>query len=233
MSALSRYNQYTSASVSGSAAIGASSSEAMAAMEEISDAALPEGYGYAWSGQSYQETLAGASTALIFGLALIFAYLFLTAQYESFTIPTSVILSVAIAAIGAIAGLSLRSITNSIYAQIGLVLLVGLSSKSSILIVEFSKSEREAGKSVFDAAVSGARQRFRAVLMTGFSFILGVLPLLVATGAGANSRQSLGTVVFAGALADATIGVVLVPPLYYIAQTLRERLKGFPSARSA
>ncbi|HFQ81714.1 MAG TPA: efflux RND transporter permease subunit, partial [Desulfobacterales bacterium] len=159
----------------------------------------------------------------LFALALIFAYLFLVGQYESWNIPLAVIVSIPIATLGALAGLFLMHMPLSIYAQIGLVLLVGLAAKNAILIVEFARERHEDGLSTAEAAVDGARIRFRPVLMTAFTFILGVLPMVVATGAGAGSRRAIGTTVFAGMLFSTMFGIFLIPALYYIFQSVRER----------
>jgi HAE1 family hydrophobic/amphiphilic exporter-1 len=158
----------------------------------------------------------------IFAFALVFVYLFLAAQYESWSIPFSVIFSVPLAIFGAILATYLRSFDNNVYTQIGFVLLIGLSAKSAILIVEFAKQLREEGKSITEAASTAAQIRFRAILMTAFSFILGVFPLVIATGAGANSRQSLGTAVFGGMLLATILGVFLIPVLYVVVQRASE-----------
>ncbi len=221
--ALYRYNQFNSVQINGEAAPGYSSGEAMEAMEALAKKVLPEGYALDWSSISFQERRVGGEVAILFALALIFGYLFLVAQYESFTIPFPIMLSVSVAALGGLVGIWVAELDLSIYAQMGLVLLVGLASKNAILIVEFSKTMREDGADLMDSALEGARVRFRPVLMTAFTFIVGVLPMVIATGAGASSRRHIGTAVFAGMLAAATLGIFLIPPFFYIFQNLRER----------
>jgi HAE1 family hydrophobic/amphiphilic exporter-1 len=224
-----RFNLFRSAEVTGQPAEGYSSSQALAALEEVASEVLPPEMSYAWNAMSYQEKEAEGSAGVVFAMALVFVFLILAAQYESWSLPLSVLFGVPIAIFGAMGGLSLarifsESYVNNVFAQIGLVMLIGMSAKNAILIVEFAKLERESGKSALDAALEAARQRFRPILMTAFSFILGVLPLLVASGAGAEARKVMGMTVFSGMLVATVVGVLIVPALYvfverYVART--------------
>jgi len=211
---ISRYNLFRSAQINGSAAPGYSSGDAIKAMDRIADSTLPPGTSFEWSGLSLQEIQAGNVAPIIFALAFVFVYLSLVALYESWSIPFAVILSVPAAISGAVAVQLLLGQQDNIYAQIGLVLLIGLASKNAILIVEFAIQEYRAGRSARGAALRAARLRFRAVMMTAFSFVLGTIPLVIATGAGGVSRQSLGAPVFGGMIAAAVLGTVLVPVLF-------------------
>jgi hydrophobic/amphiphilic exporter-1 (mainly G- bacteria), HAE1 family len=218
-----RYNMYPSATIKGFPAEGYSSGQAMKAMERVSKKVLPKGFSYDWTGISYQEKLAGEKVIFIFLLSILFIYLFLVAQYESWMIAFAVMLSVPIAFFGALGALFLTGIENNIYTQIGFVLLFGLASKTAILIVEFAKEQRESGKSILEAAEIAGSLRFRAVLMTAISFVLGVLPLVFAAGAGAASRRALGTAVFGGMLIACIFGTIFVPSFYVIIQKITER----------
>jgi HAE1 family hydrophobic/amphiphilic exporter-1 len=219
---LKRHNLYAAATVTGDAAAGFSSGQAVEAVSQTAGNVLPPSMGFEWSGVTFQEQKAGGAAGIIFGLALVFVYLFLAAQYESWTLPLGVMFSVPIAVLGASLATMIRSLDNNVYTQIGLVLLVGLAAKTAILIVEFANQQRQEGKSAFDAALTSARLRFRPILMTAFSFILGVLPLLIATGAGAVSRRALGTAVFGGMLLATVVGVFLIPFLYFVVQRMSE-----------
>ena len=218
-----RYNLFTSLDIKGEAAPGYSSGQAMAAMERLAREKLPSGYGFEWSSMSYQEKQASGTVVYLFALAMIFAYLFLVGLYESWNLPVSIVLSVLVATLGAFIGLWISGHPLSLYAQIGVVLLVGLAAKNAILIVEFARDRKNQGASAYEAAVGGAGTRFRPVLMTALTFILGVAPLVVATGAGASSRTHIGTVVFAGMIAATTLGILIIPALYYIFQRLGEK----------
>ncbi|KQY63319.1 RND transporter [Ensifer sp. Root142] len=229
---ITHYNNYPSALINGAAAPGFSSSQAAAAMERVARTTLPRDYTFEWTGITYQEIRAGSIAALVFALALVFCFLILAAQYESWSMPFMVLLSVPLALLGALSALWLRGMQIDVYSQIGFVMLVGLAAKNAILIVEFARRRREEGLDVVAAASEAARLRLRPILMTAFAFILGVLPLMYAKGAGAASRQSIGTTVFGGMLAATVLTLIFVPVFYAVIEQWREGLSSKPVGQS-
>lgn len=219
-----RFNMFTSTTISGEAAPGYSSGQAMAILEEIASKHLPKNIGIEWSGLSYQEKHVSGQTAYILALALLFVFLFLAAQYESWSIPIAVILSLPIAGVGAYLGNWICGLENNIYFQIGLVMLVGLVAKNAILIVEFAKDEVEKGNNAVDAVIKAAHLRFRPIVMTSLAFILGMLPLVFASGPGSASRQGIGTGVFFGMIVAITVGIIFVPLLFVWVYKLKSKI---------
>ena len=222
---ISHFNLFRSAEIDGSAAPGLSTGQGLAAMEKLANKLLPKGMTYEWSGLSLEEVESSGKAAILFGLGLVFVYLTLAAQYESFILPSIVLLGVPVALLGALAAVALRGLSNDVYCQIGLVMLIGLSSKNAILIVEFAEQLQETGLGVLDAGVEAARIRLRPILMTSLAFILGVVPLTIATGAGAAGRVSVGTTVVGGMIAATTLNLIFIPALYVVVRTLVPRKK--------
>jgi len=223
-----RFNEYRSAQINAMPSPGYTTAQAMHALEAVFADTMPREMGFDYMGMAYQEKVAaeGVSPSIIFGFSLLFVFLILAAQYESWSLPFSVLLATPIAVFGAFAALASRRLENDVYSQIGLVMLIGLGAKNAILIVEFAKMEYERGRPLVDAALAGARLRLRPILMTAFAFILGVVPLAIASGAGAHARVILGTSVIGGMLAASIIAVLLIPVSFYVVEKLTKTERG-------
>jgi multidrug efflux pump len=227
---LMRFNGFMAAKITGDADTGFSSGQSISTMEAVSDQILPDGFTYAWSGQAYEEKKASGTTAVVFVFAMIMVFLILSAQYEQWSLPLAVITAVPFGIFGALVTVWLRGMENDVYFQIGLVTLIGLSAKNAILIVEFAELKYKEGLSAFDAAVEAARLRLRPILMTSLSFILGAMPLVLASGAGAAARHSIGTGIIGGMVGATTLALFFVPLFYYLIITVKERVSGGRSA---
>jgi HAE1 family hydrophobic/amphiphilic exporter-1 len=234
-SVISHFNMFRSAEITGSAVPGVSSGEALAAMQEIAAQTLPTGFTYAWAGLSLEEVRAGSQAVFLFVLSVLVVYLVLAAQYESWVLPLIILLGVPLAVFGALSAQLIRGFTNDVFCQVGLVMLIGLAAKNSILIVEFAEQLREQGHSIIDAAIEAARIRLRPILMTSLTFILGVTPLALASGAGSAARQSVGTTVVGGMISSAFLSIVFIPVLYVAIRTIApgRHVRGYKAAEVA
>ena len=214
-------------------AAGLSTGDAIRVMQQEAATALPPGYSFEWTGTAQQQLSSSGMVVVILGMAVLFTYLFLVAQYESWTMPVAILLSVIVAMFGAVVAVAITGSDINLYTQIGMIMLIGMAAKNGILIVEFAMERRAAGLSIKEAAHEAGRQRFRAVMMTAFSFLLGVVPLLIASGAGAASQKAIGVAVFGGMLMATVVGVILIPVLYAFMQGLREWAKGTAKTETA
>jgi multidrug efflux pump len=217
------FNGFPAAQITGNAAPGYSSGDAIQAMERVARANLPQGYGFAWSGMALQEKDSGSSSTIAFVFGLLIVFLILAAQYESWSLPLSVLTAVPFGIVGALIATKMRGLENDVYFQIGLLVLVGLAAKNAILIVEFAVHLREQGKSIIDAAIEAGEMRLRPILMTSLAFIFGVLPLFLAMGAGANARHSIGTGIIGGMIGASSLALMYVPLFFYIFVSIAEK----------
>jgi multidrug efflux pump len=231
---VTRFNNYPSIAINGAPAPGVSSGAALAAIRDVLEKQLPQGYGYEWAGEAREEVSSGSTSAIAFLFGLLFVFLILAAQYESWSLPVAVMMAVPFAIVGALAAIALRGIPNDLYFQIGLLTLVGLAAKNAILIVEFAvELNRKEGKSYFDAAVEAARLRLRPIIMTSFAFVLGTVPLAIATGASANSRHSIGTGVIGGTLAATLIAIFFIPMFFWLLESASAKFFGGKKGQAA
>lgn len=222
---IKRFNMFNTSVIRGTTANGASSGQVMELLEQIAREKLPDNIGVEWSGLSYQEKQAGGQTGVILALVFLFVFLFLAALYESWTVPIAVLISLPVAVLGAYAGITLCGLENDTYFQIGLVMLIGLAAKNAILIVEFAKDEVDKGRDIIESALHAASLRFRPILMTSLAFILGMLPMVIATGPGSASRQAIGTGVFFGMIIAVTVGILLVPFFFVMIYKATHKMK--------
>jgi multidrug efflux pump len=231
---VTRFNNYPAIAINGAPAPGVSSGEALAAMREVAQEVMPASYGYEWSGEAREEVSSGSTSAIAFVFGLIFVFMILAAQYESWSLPVGVMMAVPFAILGALCAIALRGLDNDLYFQIGMLTLVGLAAKNAILIVEFAvEKNRKEGMNFFDAAAEAAKLRLRPIIMTSFAFVLGTVPLAIATGASANSRHSIGTGVIGGTLAATVIAIFFIPMFYWALQTLSTKFFGAPKTAAS
>jgi multidrug efflux pump subunit AcrB len=231
---VTRYNLFPAVEIDGDTAPGSSSGQSLTMMEQLADTALPSDYGTEWTGIAFQQKAAGSTAGIVFALAVVFVFLVLAAQYESLVLPLSIILIVPMCLLAAMVGVNLRGMDNNVLTQIGLVVLIALAAKNAILIVEFAKQgEEQDGLSPVDAAICAAQTRLRPILMTSFAFILGTVPLLIASGAGAELRQALGTAVFFGMIGVTGFGLLFTPTFYVVCRALGDRIARLRGSRSA